>query len=173
MEPLITLLSVTLVLLLLGVFGVRALRRVPTALRGGLSAMFVLTGVSHFTGMRAEMIAMVPDVLPAPDLLVTLTGIAELAGALGLLVPRLHVLAASGLTVLLIAVLPANVALALSGDSLPWYDQLLWRMLAQMVFLAATITVAIDGYRARRSSRGLPRAIAPEPATRVPSGTVS
>ncbi|TFD92128.1 DoxX family membrane protein [Cryobacterium lactosi] len=153
MEPLIVLLAVTFGLLLIGAFGVRALRRIPTALRGGLSAMFTLTGVSHFIGMREEMIAMVPDVVPSPEIAVTLTGVAELAGAIGLLIPRLALPAASGLALLLIGVFPANVALALSDQPLPWFDQLLWRALLQLIFLAATTTVVIDRYRAWRSSR--------------------
>lgn len=173
MEPLITLFAVTLGLLLLGAFGVRSLRRIPTALRGGLFAMFTLTGFSHFIGMREEMIAMVPDVVPAPEIAVTLTGFAELAGAVGLLIPRLALSAASGLTLLLIGVFPANVALALSDGPLPWYDQLPWRTLAQLVFLAATTTVVIDQYRTWRSSQGLSRAVSTVPADSIQTGAGS
>ncbi|HCS60761.1 MAG TPA: hypothetical protein DIW46_05080 [Microbacterium sp.] len=162
MEPLITLVIVTGALRLIGAFGVEALRRIPVALRGGLSAMFALTGVSHFVGMRDDLIAMVPQGMPAPEFLVTFTGIAELAGAIGLLVPRIALLAAGGLTLLLIAVFPANVALALSGAPLPWYDQLTWRTLTQLIFLAATSVVVIDRYRAWRNRRMLSaRSVAP------------
>ncbi len=153
MEPLITLLVITLGLLLVGTYRVPALRPIPTALRGGLAAMFLLTGASHFIGMREEMIAMVPDIIPAPGLMITLTGIAELAGAVGLLIPRLALHAATGLTLLLIGVFPANVALALSGDPLAWYDELPWRTLTQAIFLAATATVMIDRYRAWCAAR--------------------
>lgn len=152
MEPLITLVAVTALLLLIGVFGPRALRHFPTALRGGLSAMFVLTGVSHFIGMREEMIAMVPDILPAPGLIITLTGVAELAGAAGLLIPRLSLLSAAALSLLLIAMFPANVTLALSGAPLPWYDELPWRTLIQLVFITAASTVLLDRYRVWHSS---------------------
>ena len=153
MEPLITLVGVTVALLALGAVGVRPLRRLPVALRGGLAAMFLLTGVVHFIGMREELVTMVPDFVPAPELIVALTGIAELAGAAGLLIPRTALLAASGLTLLLIAMFPANVALALSGGPIPWYDELPWRTLMQLVFLAATTTVVVDRYRAWRSDR--------------------
>ena len=48
--------------------------------------MFTMTGVAHFTpGMRRDMIAIVPPRLPAPGLLVTITGVLELLGAAGLL----------------------------------------------------------------------------------------
>jgi hypothetical protein len=76
-EPLITLVAVTAVLLVAGALGVRALRPWPVALRGGLAAMFTLTGVVHFVWMREELIAMVPPALPAPGLLVTITGVLE------------------------------------------------------------------------------------------------
>ncbi|UNK70986.1 DoxX family protein [Microbacterium sp. H1-D42] len=148
MEPLIMLVAVTALLWLLGALGAQALRHFPTALRGGLAAMFALTGVSHFIGMREELIAMVPDFVPTPELAVTATGLVELAGAIGLLIPRLAGLSAAGLTLLLIGVFPANIALALSDAPLPWYDELLWRTLTQLVFLAATSAVVIDRRRA-------------------------
>jgi uncharacterized membrane protein len=50
--------------------------------------MFVMTGVAHFVKMRAELVSMVPPGLPAPGLLVTVTGVLELAGAAGLLWAR-------------------------------------------------------------------------------------
>jgi uncharacterized membrane protein len=58
---------------------------VAVALRGGLAALFTTTGVAHFVGMRAELISMVPPELPEPGLLITITGVMELAGAAGLL----------------------------------------------------------------------------------------
>src|SRR5690606_27541926 len=109
MEPLITLIAVTALLLAAGALGVRALRPWPVAVRGGLAAMFVLTGGAHFIGMREELIAMVPPALPAPGLLVTVTGVLELAGAAALLWRRTAPWSAAGLSVLLVAMFPANV----------------------------------------------------------------
>jgi uncharacterized membrane protein YphA (DoxX/SURF4 family) len=57
------------------------------ATRVGLAVMFSFTGVAHFTATRADLVRMVPPRLPNPALFVTLTGIAELAGAIGLLIP--------------------------------------------------------------------------------------
>jgi hypothetical protein len=47
---------------------------------------FLFTGLAHFDafGMRADLVAMVRSAFPAPGLLVTFTGILELAGALGI-----------------------------------------------------------------------------------------
>lgn len=146
MEPLITLIAVTALLLGLGVLGVRTLRPWPVALRGGLAAMFTLTGVVHFAYMREELIAMVPPALPAPGLLVTVTGVLELAGAAGLLLPRTAPWAAGGLSLLLVAMFPANVHAALEGTGTP----LLPRTLMQVLFLAATLAVVAHHARARR-----------------------
>ncbi|MEU3959842.1 DoxX family protein [Streptomyces buecherae] len=55
---------------------------------------------------------MVPPRLPRPDLLVTLTGGLEIAGAIGLLIPALSRWAAAGLALLMIGMFPANVSAA-------------------------------------------------------------
>ena len=59
------------------------------------------------------MAAIIPPYLrrpgwPSAKTLVRFTGLCELAGAVGLLVPALHVIAAIALIVFLIAVFPAN-----------------------------------------------------------------
>jgi uncharacterized membrane protein len=144
MEPLIALVVVTAALLV-------AKRSLVVALRYGLAAMFLLTGVAHFVGMRATLIAMVPPWLPAPELLVTATGVLELVGVAGLLLPRTAPWAAAGLTALLVGMFPANVHRALSTPELPWDDQLVPRTLMQVVFLAATVTVVALHVRSRRA----------------------
>jgi uncharacterized membrane protein len=147
MEPLITLVGVTAVLLATGAAGVHRLRPWPVTVRGGLAAMFTLTGVVHFVAKREELIAMVPPTLPAPALLVTLTGVLELAGAIGLLWHRTAPWAAGGLAALLVAMFPANVHAALAGTSTP----LLPRTAMQLVFLAATLAVVAYHVRSRRA----------------------
>jgi len=151
MTPLIVLILVTLVLFAAGAAGVRRLRPWSVALRGGLAAMFVLTGVSHFVGMRADLINMVPPALPEPALLVTLTGVLELAGAAGLLWRRTAAWAAAGLSALLVVMFPANVYAAVEGLTVGGApaEALLPRSLMQMVFLAATLAVAYQ-LRSRR-----------------------
>lgn len=124
------------------------------AVRGGLAAMFVLTGVSHFVGSRAQMIDMVPPALPAPGLLVTVTGVLELAGAAGLLWSRTAPLAAGGLTALLLALFPANVYAALAGITTGAASELLPRTLIQMVFVAATSAIAAPLFGLHRPDAG-------------------
>ncbi len=76
-----------------------------------LAAAFVGAGVLHLVRPRLFE-AIVPPSLPAPRLLVYLSGVAEIAGGLGLLVPALRVWAGWGLVALLVAVFPANVYMA-------------------------------------------------------------
>lgn len=152
MAPLVVLTVVTLILLAAGAAGVRRLRPWPVALRGGLAAMFVLTGVSHFVGVREDLVNMVPPGLPEPGLLITVTGVLELAGAAGLLWGRFAPWAAGGLSALLVAMFPANVYAAVEGLTLGGEPAtaLIPRTLMQLAFLAATLAVAAYGVRSRR-----------------------
>ena len=73
-----------------------------------LAFLFFSAGLLHFL-TPAPFVRIVPPYLPAPLLLVYLSGAAEIAGALGLLLPTTRRLAALGLLVLLVAVFPANI----------------------------------------------------------------
>ena len=54
-----------------------------TALRIALAVMFLLTASAHWGKRRADLIRMVPAAFSRPDLLVTITGVCEIAGAVG------------------------------------------------------------------------------------------
>jgi uncharacterized membrane protein len=150
MAPLIALVGVTALLLALGAAGLRPLRSWPLALRGGIAAMFTLTGAFHFVGMREELIAMVPPVLPAPALLVTVTGVLELAGAAGIVWARTAPWAAAGLSALLVVMFPANVHAITAGTVSGMTESLPLRTAMQAVFLAATLAVLVHHLRGRR-----------------------
>jgi uncharacterized membrane protein len=115
------------------------------AVAAGLAAMFVLTGVAHFVNpLRRDMIAIVPPQLPAPGLLVTLTGVLELAGAAGLLYPSTRVAAAVGLFVLLLVMFPANVyASRMPNVPKSMYTRLPLRTVEQLVFVGAALMVGL------------------------------
>ncbi len=95
---------------LLGATGVQLFATWLACARAALATMFFFTAISHFAPMRRDLIAMVPPSLPRPYVLVVITGVAELAGAAGLLYPPTRFWAAWGLIVLLLAMLPANVS---------------------------------------------------------------
>ena len=86
-----------------------------------LGAVFVIAGVLH--GVRPDAYAgIVPAWLPAPLLLVWLSGAAEVLGGVGVWLPwpRVRVWAGAGLAALLVAVFPANVQMALDGAGPGW-----------------------------------------------------
>ncbi|QKW12097.1 DoxX family membrane protein [Verrucosispora sp. NA02020] len=145
MAPLIALVAGTALARLAGLVGISVLDGWHPALRVGLAVMFVLTGIAHFTGRRRDLIEMVPPRLPRPDLLVTVTGVLELVGALGLLVPATARWTAAGLAVLMLAMFPANVSAARRGLSLGGrpVTPLGVRTALQVVFLAAAVAVAV------------------------------
>ncbi|MCC8249550.1 DoxX family protein [Saccharothrix luteola] len=151
MAPLVILVVVTLALVGLRAVGVTRVPAWPFAVRCGVAAMFVATGLAHFIGMREELIAMVPPAIPAPGLVITVTGVLELAGAVGVLWHRTAPWAAAGLTAMLVGMFPANVYAAEKGLSPSFGDALLPRTLTQLVFLAATVSIVVHHARTRRS----------------------
>jgi uncharacterized membrane protein len=146
MAPLITLVTGTALARLLGLLGLDALDGGAPALRAGLALMFLLTGFAHFAARRrAGLIAMVPPRLPRPALLVTLTGVLELAGAAGLLLPATYRLAAAGLALMMLAMFPANVHAARHHVELAGKPAtpLPLRTVLQVFFVTAAATVAL------------------------------
>ncbi|MFG1674326.1 DoxX family membrane protein [Micromonospora sp. NPDC049282] len=147
MAPLIALLTGTAVARIAGLLGLDALDGWHPALRVGLALMFLLTGTAHFTSRRANLVAMVPPTLPRPDLLVTLTGVLEIVGALALLAPVTARWAAAGLALLMLAMFPANVSaarrrLTLAGRPV---TPLATRTALQVAFVAAALATALGG----------------------------
>ena len=97
----------------------------------GLAGFFVLAGANHFRD-PATYVAMMPSALPAPWTLVYLSGIAEMAGGLGLLHPRTRRLAAWGLIALLVAVFPANLNMAINDLPLGSRELPTWALWARL-----------------------------------------
>lgn len=96
-----------------------------------LVAVFAGAGVTHFVVPEAfERI--VPTWVPNARLMVYVSGVAEIAGGLGLLVPALRRYAGWGLIALLIAVFPANINMlqqARAADASAAYQLILWMRL--------------------------------------------
>jgi uncharacterized membrane protein len=145
MAPLITLLAGSLVARIVGWLGVAYSDSWIKAAAVGLAAMFVLTGVAHFVPpLRGDLIAIVPPQLPAPGLLVTITGVLEFLGAVGLLVPLTRVAAAVCLLLLMVAMYPANIyAARMPNPPKSMTTQLPLRTAEEIVYLAAAVVVAI------------------------------
>jgi uncharacterized membrane protein len=147
MEPLIGFAATTLVLRFLGRVKFARFDAWRPALRGGLTALFLMTGVVHFVpGYRESMAAMVPPVLPWPEALVAVTGVLELAGAFGLWVRPIRRTAAVCLTLLMVAMFPANIYAGLNGiefnGAAP--DPLWIRTLIEILWIGAAVAVATE-----------------------------
>ena len=104
----------TLLLRGVGWLGVKQLSSWRDAGRGALVIMFLFTGISHFTSMKYDFAAMIPAPLPDDLWVIYLSGVLEIAGAIGLLIPRTRKVAGICLVLLLVALFPANVNAALN-----------------------------------------------------------
>ena len=99
---------------------------------------FVAAGIGHFV-MPGFYLAMMPAWVPAHVAMVQVSGVAEIAGGVGLLIPRFRRAAGLGLIVLLLAVFPANIQMLLNARAAgePFSKELLlWaRLPVQLLFL--------------------------------------
>ena len=107
--------------------------------RALLALFFIFAGAMHF--IRPDLYArIVPPFLPHPLALVIVSGIAEILGGVGLLIPGLRRLAGKGLILLLIVVFPANIYMlvqSLQEQGLSLTSSLLvLRLPLQIVFIA-------------------------------------
>ena len=88
-----------------------------------MGAVYLVAGAGHFLATRVYM-GIMPDYLPAHRELVWLSGAAEMAGGLGVLLPPpTRQTAAWGLVLLLIAVVPANVWMVQHPERYPTVPQ--------------------------------------------------
>jgi uncharacterized membrane protein len=126
-----------------GFLGVTALNNADLPLRGGLFLMFLVAASAHWGRGRADLIRMVPTALTHAGLLVSVTGVREILGAIGLMLSATARLAAVCLAILLLALFPANVrvareSLTILGRPAPG---ILLRGAIQAIFLSALIIV--------------------------------
>jgi uncharacterized membrane protein len=147
MAVIVSLVLGTLAARLIGWLGVDYVDSWPQAVAVGLAVMFAMTGVAHFVpAMRRDMIAIVPPRLPAAGLLVTITGVLELLGAVGLLYPPTRVAAAVCLLGLMLVMFPANVyAARMPNPPKSMTSRLDVRTAEEIVFLAAAVMVGLGG----------------------------
>jgi uncharacterized membrane protein len=148
MVPFIVMLVILLICRGLGALGLSVFATWQVATATALAVMFLFTSVSHFAPMKEDLIKMVPPRLPYPRQIVFVTGILEILGALGLLLPATRVAASFCLAALLIAQFPANVHAArkhipLRGKS----PTPLWvRLPMQLIWIALLLWVALASF---------------------------
>ena len=108
-----------------------------TAGRALLGTMFMAAGVLHFV-VTAVYERIMPAYLPVPHALVLISGAAEVLGGVGLLIPGTRRAAAWGLVALLIAVMPANVQMAMDHAT-RWRNIPAWLLWARLPLQAPLI----------------------------------
>jgi uncharacterized membrane protein len=108
-------------------------------LRQLVGPFFIVAGVLHFVIPRAYRRIMPPWV-PTPKAMVYASGVAEIAGGVGMMMPCRRRVAGWWLISTMVAVFPANVHMALNAerfDSVPGGAPALWaRLPFQAVFIA-------------------------------------
>lgn len=123
------------------------------AARTAFGLSFVVAGTLHFLAPNYYR-AIVPSYLPASGALVAVSGAAEIAGGLGLLVYCLRQAAGIGLILLLLAVFPANIEmlrLARARGVPGWAEAILWlRLPLQAVLIWWAWRLSRPGPSSRR-----------------------
>lgn len=141
---------------LLGAFGVRRFASWPVSAAHALAIMLLMTASAHFVPAgvtvmptHADLVRMVPPFVPFPGAMVYLTGVLELAGALGLLVGRTRRAAGLCLAALFVVMLPANVYAAVAdvpfagGPPSPLWQ----RVPEQALYVAVALWAALSAPR--------------------------
>jgi uncharacterized membrane protein len=87
-----------------------------------LAVVYVAAGMLHLT-FPGPFVSITPGWVPWPERVIQFTGLCELAGAVGLLIPRTRKLAGAMLALYAVCVFPANIkhAFWMAGpDASPW-----------------------------------------------------
>ena len=117
-----------------------------------LAVFFAASGVAHFTHTDA-FAAIVPPPLPFKRGIVLATGVMELGFAVGLLVPKWRRVTGWLLAAYLLAVLPANVFMALEGMPLGALESraALWGRVALQFPLIGVVLWGTSGIKKRNA----------------------
>ncbi len=128
----------------------RTIERLRTAALVFVFLWFALGGVAHFALTELEM-RIVPPYIPWPRAVVLFTGVLELLGAAGLLLPRTRRWAGIGLILLTIAVTPANVYMLQASHA---FDVPYWLLVARLPVQAALLALIAWSTLGRRRPHG-------------------
>jgi uncharacterized membrane protein len=113
-------------------------KRRKEILRAVLAIAIIIVGITHFT--HADQYARIVPPPLAPYAMVYISGVFEILGGIGLVIPLVSVAAAWGLIALFIAVFPANIYQALNSipiDGIPHHPWLYWARLPFQAVLIA------------------------------------
>jgi uncharacterized membrane protein len=95
-----------------------------------LAAFFVASGVNHFVSPRFYRAIVPPPLRDDAKLVVDVSGVAEVLGGLGVLLPGTRRAAGGALVALLVAVFPANLYMAREPDRFRRFPR--WALFARL-----------------------------------------
>ncbi len=121
---------------------------VQWVIRIGLAGTFLFMGVNHFIPARARgMAAMIPPAFKtrvSGKTLVRFTGLCEIAGGIGILVPFTRFAAGIALVLFLVAVFPANAHAAANPERFGRAGFPFWpRYIAQLVLILLVLLAIV------------------------------
>jgi uncharacterized membrane protein len=112
------------------------------AMRWGMVAALLFVGTDHLL-KPVRYLAMMPRFVPFPREVVLFTGLCEIAGAIGLLIPATRVLAGIMLAIYFVCVFPANIKNAVEGLSVEGLPRAQWYYWARLPFQPVAIAWAL------------------------------
>jgi uncharacterized membrane protein len=119
------------------------LKKIPLYLMG---AAYVLAGLNHF--LRPDFyMKMLEGFLPYPKALNYISGAAEILLGIGVMIPATRKLSAWGLILLLIAIFPANINMAIHASE--------WNFSAAMLYLRLPIQLLLIGWAYQYTKEGI------------------
>ena len=119
-----------------------------------MAIAYIVAGINHFWHPD-PYVKMIDSFLPYPLALIYISGIAEIACGVGLMIPATRRLAAFGLIFLLLAIFPANIYMAVAHDR--WPEIPVWMLYARLpiqlvlLFLANLYTRTSNTFYGERS----------------------
>ncbi len=99
--------------------------QIEMILRAVLAAFYLAAGYFHLSSPQG-FLRIMPPMIPFPDAVVAVTGVCEVAGALGLLARRTRAWAGRMLALYALCVWPANFYHAVAGIHVPPLPDSLW-----------------------------------------------
>ncbi len=119
---------------------------------GVFASIFLVSGFLHFF-YPAPYVRIMPPMLPWPLMLVRISGAAEIMGGAGLFLRKFRRAAAYGLTLLLVAVFPANVYMAVAHVAFPGLMGKAWMQWARLPLQIPLTAWALYYARSRKANR--------------------
>ena len=113
----------------------------------GLAVFFIFFGIDHFINPDFYL-SIMPPAFPLHREAVYVSGLFEIFGGLGVLIPRFRKIAGWGLIVLLVTVYPANIYMALTPEAFPniSIELLYFRLALQFLFFYWAYVVTLPAY---------------------------